>query len=101
MNRRERRNLEKRLGLQKHVKTLTREEKFERMRQNIIEGKKKEEEMREHVRVMQGGDKDKVDNNKIASMATDLMIKDGMSYIDALEKAKEIYQKELEAAKTE
>jgi len=98
MNRRERRNLEKRLGLQKHMKTLTREEKFERIRQNIIEGKKKEEEMKETVRVMQGGDKDKVDNNKIASMATDLMIKEGMSYIDALEKAKELYQKELEAA---
>jgi len=101
MNRRERRNLEKRLGLQKHAKTLTREEKFERMRQNIIEGKKKEAEMKEMLRVKENGEQDKIDNNKIASMATDLMIKDGMSYIDALEKAKELYQKELEAAKTE
>jgi len=96
MNRRERRNLEKRLGLQKYAKTLTCKKKFERMRQNIIEGKKKEEEMREHVRIQQGVDKDKVDNNKIASMTTDLMIKESMSYIDAFEKAKELYQKELE-----
>jgi len=93
MNRRDRKSLEKRLGISKHLKKLSRTEKFERMRNNILEGKKKEEEMKEVVRLQLAGKKDEVDNNKIASMATDLMIRDGLSYIDALEKAKESYQK--------
>jgi len=94
MNRKERKQLEKRLGLNKFKKTLTRQQRFDRMRENIIEGRKKEEEMKEVVRLQKEGKVNEVDNNQIASLATDIMINEGMSYIDALEKAKQTYQKE-------
>ena len=88
MNNREKRQLEKRMGLHKYYKTLTREQKFEMIRQNIAAGKKKQEEMREIVRLQKGDKKDEIDSNKVASIATELMIKEGLSYIEALEKAK-------------
>lgn len=88
MNRREKRNLEKRLGVTKHVKSLPRAERFERMRQNILEGKKKEDEMREVVRLQLEKKTEQSINSKVATIATDLMVKEGLSYIDALEKAK-------------
>jgi hypothetical protein len=98
MNRRERKQLEKRLGLNKFKKTLTRQQRFDRMRENIIEGRKKEEEMKEVVRLQKEGKVMEVDNNQIASIATDLMVNEGMSYIDALEKAKETYLEKEKAA---
>jgi hypothetical protein len=95
MNRRERKQLEKRLGLNKFKKTLTRQQRFDRMRENIIEGRKKEEEMKEVVRLQKEGKTTEVDNNQVASIATELMINEGLSYIDALEKAKQVYQEKV------
>ncbi len=95
MNRRDRKNLEKRLGILKHVKTLSRKEKFERMRHNIIEGNQKQREMNETVRVAEQESQDKVDNNAIASLATTIMIKEGLSYIQALEKARNTHNKQF------
>jgi hypothetical protein len=92
MNKKEIKQLEKRLGLNKFKKTLTRQQRFDRMRENIIAGRKKEEAMKEVVRLQKEGKVEEVDNNQIASIATDLMISEGLSYIDALEKAKETYQ---------
>jgi len=94
MVRRERRSLEKKLGISKHTKTLSRKEKFERIRQNIIEGNNKQKEMKEVVRLQYQGNQDQIDNSKIASLTTELMIKENLDYIDALEKAKEQYMKE-------
>lgn len=91
MNRAETRRIQKKLGLQKHVRSLSRNEKFERIRQNIITGKKKEEEMKDVIRLQSNAKKEIVDNSKISSLATELMIKEGLSYIDALEKAKKTY----------
>lgn len=89
MNRRQRKQMEKSLGLTKLKSKMTRKEKFEMIHQNVQEGKRKQEEMKENVRVQKDGNKDEVDNNKISSRATELMISEGLSYIDALEKAKE------------
>lgn len=99
MNNREKRRMQKSLGILKHKNSLPRKDRFERMRQNIIEGKQKEQEMIEIVRVQKQGKKDEIDNNKIASKATELMIKENLSYMEALEKAKEIY-KEKKKKKT-
>jgi len=94
MNRRERKALEKRLGLNKHKSKMTNKERFERMQENIAEGKKKQEEMKEVRRLQEEGATVEVDNNRIASLATELMISEDLSYIEALEKAKEVYEKE-------
>lgn len=87
--------MEKRLGITKHRKNLPLHERMESIRQNIEEGKRKQEEMKEVRRLQEEGKKEEVDNNKIASMATDLMIKEDLSYIDALEKAKKLYTEEV------
>lgn len=92
MNRRERRSTEKKLGIAKHVKHMSRNEKFERIRQNIVNGNRKQDEMKDSVRVSTNKKNDEVDNNKIASKATELMVKEGLDYIDALEKAQQIYK---------
>jgi uncharacterized membrane protein (DUF106 family) len=96
MNRRERKQLEKRLGLTKHLKTLTRQQRFDRMRENIIEGNKKEKAMKEVRRLQEEGAQIEVDNNQIASLATELMLSENLSYIDALEKAKQVYSEKAE-----
>ena len=93
MNRSERRRLEKKMRINEYVKKLSREEKFERIRQNIIEGNKKQSNMSETVRIQDNNKKDQVDNSKIASLATSLMISEDLDYIDALEKAKETLNK--------
>jgi len=97
MNHREKRRMQKKLGILKHKNSLPRNERFARLRENILEGKKKEKEMKEVVRLQKEGKKDEVNNNRIASITTELMIKKKISYIDALEEAKEIYKREVEA----
>ena len=88
MKRRELRQLEKKMGLSKIKKNMSRNERFELMRQNIINGKKQEEEMKDLRRRQEQANQDQVNSNKIASIATELMIKNGISYIDAIEEAK-------------
>jgi hypothetical protein len=93
MNRRERRALEKKLGITKHRKSMTFDKRIESIRQNIIEGKKKQDGMKENQRVQENKDKDQAESNQIASLATELMIKNGISYIEALEEAKKSLEK--------
>ena len=90
--------MEKRLGLDKYKKSLPRAQRFEMMRQNIIEGLKKEADMKELRRRQENESDDKVASSKISSIATDLMINKGMDWVQAQEKAKEIYSKEAEVA---
>lgn len=92
MNRRERKRIEKNLGL--HKKKLTRQEWFNKVHENMLAGKEKQEQMKETVRLQLGAKKDEVDNNKIASKATELMLSENLSYIEALEKAKELFKEE-------
>jgi hypothetical protein len=89
MNRAERRKMEKKLGLDKVKKSLPRNLRWEKVRQNIADGNKKEEAMKESVRVQDQKDNDAKINSQISSRALDLMIKDGMDYYSATEKAKE------------
>lgn len=89
MNRRDRRAMQKKLGINKTNKNVSLNEKFEKIRQNIISGKQKQFEMQENVRRQTNQSSDIELNNRISSLATTLMIQDGLEYIDALEKAKE------------
>jgi hypothetical protein len=93
MNRRERKAMEKRLGLAKYKKTLPRNEKFEMIRQNIIEGRKKEEQLKEEMRIKNNAQEESMINKKISDRAMELMLKDGMDYYSANEKAKEEFGK--------
>jgi len=99
MNRRERKSMEKKLGIDKYKKSMPRAQRFENIRQNILEGKKMQEKMKEVVRLQENQKKDEADSQKIASIATDLMFNKGMDYVSAQEEAKKIYQKELESTK--
>lgn len=99
MNRRERKHMEKQLGMNKHKKNMTREERFENMRQNIESGRKIQEEMKEVRRRQEQGNIDKEASQRISSIATDLMVNHGIPYVEAQEKAKEIYQEEIDNRK--
>lgn len=93
MNRTEKRKIEKQFGITSYVKGLNRLQRFERIRQNIIEGKKKQTEMKDLIDRQKEEKNSDVENGKISSLVTDLMIKENMSYIDALEKAKTLVSK--------
>ena len=100
MNRRERKAMEKRLGLGKYKKGLPKEQRFEMMRQNIIEGKKLEAQMKEVRRVQENQTNDNVSSARIASIATDLIINQGMDWVKAQEEAVKIYKNEVESEAT-
>jgi hypothetical protein len=93
MNRRERRSIEKRLGITEHRKSMTFNKRIESIRQNIIEGKNKQNGMKENQRVQENKENDQAESNQIASLATELMVKNGLSYIEALEEAKKSLEK--------
>lgn len=88
MNRRERKNMEKKLGIDKYKQSLTRAQRFELMAQNIAEGKRKQERLKEEMRVQSNAQKDAIINKKISDRALELML-EGLDYYSAQEKAKE------------
>jgi hypothetical protein len=93
MNNKEKRQLEKKYGLLDYKRKLPRNKRFELIRQNIIAGNKKEQELKGEKTREENKVEDDAKTNQIASLATTLMISEGLSYIDALEKAKEQVQK--------
>jgi len=97
MNRRERKTMEKRLGLDDYKKSLPRSQRFEMMRQNIIAGKKLEEDMKDLRRRQENEKSDTIASSRISSIATDLMINKGMDWVQAQEEAAKIYQQEVES----
>jgi hypothetical protein len=93
MNRRERRAMEKRLGITKYRKSLPLSKRFEMIDQNIIEGKKMQNKLKEDNRVKDNAKADAEINKKIADRALELMMKEDMDYYSATEKAKEEFGK--------
>lgn len=98
MNRRERRSLSKKFGSNNSFTKLYNQKQFEKIRQNNIDNKHREQEIKENHRILTNQKADQIANQKISSIATSLMIKEDLDYIDALEKAKEIYKKETAQA---
>jgi hypothetical protein len=94
MNRSERRKVAKKYGINNSFTKLFKQKKYDEIRQITIDNHKKHEEFKENVRIEANRKQDEIDNGKIASLATSLMVNDGLDYIDALEKAKEIYKEE-------
>ena len=100
MNRRERRHMEKQLGIAKLKKNMTNKERFEQISQNIEHGRELQAKMKETVRVQNNKKMDEDSAARISSITTDLMINQGVPYVDAVEQAKELYKQEVEAAHT-
>lgn len=88
MNRQQRRTHEKKLGITKYRKTLNRSRYFEMLRRNVQEGKKKEEEMKEVRRLQDQETSDNIESNKIISEATKISEEEGITFIDAIQRAK-------------
>ena len=97
MNRRERRHMEKQLGIAKMKKKMTNKEKFESMSQNIEHGRELQAKMKETVRVQGQKKLDEDSATRISSITTDLMINKDVPYVEAVEQAKELYKQEVEA----
>lgn len=83
--------MEKELGLDKFYKTMSRSQWFEKMRNNIIAGKRMQEEMKNKVKSQLNQQEDKKESDIIASNALTLAITKKMPMIDAMALAKEEY----------
>jgi len=64
MNRKERRQISKRLGILKHHQTLPINDKLKIMRENIIAGKQRHNEMKEDIRVQTNAQLDEKESQK-------------------------------------
>lgn len=90
MNRRERRSMEKKLGIAAYRKSLPLAKQMEIIRENIIEGNKKQAKKKEDIRVEENKQEIADLNKKVADRAIQLMLEGaGMDYYSATEKAKE------------
>jgi hypothetical protein len=93
MNRRERKQTEKKLGLNKFYKSLPRKEKFNLMAENIKAGKKKEEELKENVRIYTQEVEEDIESKEIFTLAESIAKQKKIPVIDAINEAKERYIK--------
>lgn len=91
MNRRQRRQMEKQLGLTKYKRSLSFNERIKQLSNSIAQGNEKQAAMKETVRRQEDAQSDADASNEIASLATTLVVRDGLSYAEALLKAREIY----------
>jgi hypothetical protein len=94
MNRRERRRMEKQLGLTKHHQKKTIKQKLSTLQDNIASGKQKSEKTQYARAKQEQNISEEEANQRISSIATTLTISEGLSWYDAMEKAKKEYEKE-------
>lgn len=95
MNNREKRQMEKKLGLLKVKSKLRLEHWIEEVQQNIQSGKRKQEEMKEIRRMQENKAEEKAQSEQIASIATDLMFNKKMPFAQAQEEAKRLYKESI------
>lgn len=92
MNRRERKHVEKQLGLQKHYKTLSRTQRWEKMRDNQQNGKRMMEELKNKNNVDVQDQEDTAVNDKISKRAKAIAKSKKIPLIDALVEAQEEFE---------
>lgn len=93
MNRKERRAVAKQLGLHKHFNKMSREERLQKMRDNQENGRRLEEEMRRSVtESLQAQDDERI-SRIIEHKAENIAKEKGIPLMDAIELAKEEYNK--------
>ena len=102
MNRKERRNMSKRLGILKYQQKLPFDKKIALIRENIISGKRMHKEYVENNRVIQEELQGEVISNQLYYLANDIATKESIPFIDAIEKAKnEIIAEEVKKKDSE
>ena len=92
MNRRERKHMEKELGLQKHYKTLSREKKWEKMRSNQENGRRMMMERKQDIEIVQQKVADQKESNIIEDVAEEIVQKKNIPMIDAMVEAQLKYK---------
>ena len=95
MNNRERRKIQKQLGLNKHYKKETREQKWQRWRDNQENGKKMHHDYLNQVEVSIHEQSDQKISNIIQHLAEDIIKREKIPMIDAMVKAQEQYEKSI------
>ena len=93
MNRKERRNMQKMLGLNKHYKNETRDEKFARWADNQENGKRMMEDMKEKVRITQNMSAEEKESHAIEVLGQKIAQKKQIPLIDAMVEAQVQYNK--------
>ena len=88
MNRKERRHMEKQLGITKKKQKLTVNQRLKETRKNIEAGRKKDGEMKEARRRQENEAADKAAAHRVSSLAVTLLVKHGLSWYEALKAAK-------------
>lgn len=92
MNRRERRHMQKQLDLHKFYKTQTREQRWDRIRENQENGKRMMEENTENVRIAQQEAAQQKESDIISRIAEEIAENKKIPLIDAMVEAQEEYQ---------
>jgi len=92
MNRRERRSMQKQLGLVKFYQKQTKEQRTERIRENIENGKRMHKENTEKVRVMQNMTAEEKESAEIALLAQKIAMKKGVDLLEAMDEAQTQYK---------
>jgi len=93
MNRKERRRVQKQLGLNDFYKKETRDQKWERWRENQENGKRMMGDQKERDRVMQNMTTEEKESQEIAILAQKISAKKEIPLIDAMVEAKNLYDK--------
>jgi len=93
MNRRERRNMQKAMGLNKHYKKESKKAKFERWQDNQANGKRMMDEMAINVDQMQNESDDERATRVISTMAAKIAQAKKIPMIDAMVEAQSEYEK--------
>ena len=91
MNRKERRQLSKNLGIMEYQQKLPRNKKFELMRENIISGKQTHKEFIEKNRVTLNEQAEQSESQIVFNMAEDIAKRKKIAVIDAMEEAQKEY----------
>lgn len=92
MNRKQRRETEKSLGLRKHYNKQTRKERWERIRDNIENGKYLMQEAKKNI-ISKEEEEEIILNSKIARKAEKIAKQKGIPMVDAMVEAGEILNK--------
>lgn len=88
MNRRQRREFERKSGISKHRKSLPLSEQFEIIRNNILAGKRESEEFKRASSESQTSNIAEKNSSQIYDLALTISAEEKISFIDAIEIAK-------------
>jgi len=93
MNRKEKRSTSKRLGIMQFQQKLSRKQKFDLMHENIITGKKTQEEFKENIRQQINSQIEEKESQIILHLAEDIAKRKNIPVIDAMKEAQTEYYK--------